>query len=214
MTLSIVLADDHTIVRDGLRALLEMQPDMRVVGVAATGRAAVQLVQQHQPSLILLDIAMPELNGIEAARQIADLYPETQIVMLSMHSTSEHVYQALQAGARGYLMKESAGAEVVAAVRAVCAGQRYLSQKIADTVVDEYIRHRQATSPLESLSAREREILQLIVEGQSSAAVGAALALSPKTVETYRTRLMHKLGVSDLPALVKFAVQHGLTPVQ
>lgn len=213
MTLSIVLADDHALVRDGLRALLETNSDMTVVAVAANGREAVRLAQQHQPRVIILDIAMPELNGIDAARQISDLCPETHIIMLSMHSTSEHVYQALQAGARGYLMKESAGAEVALAVRAVCQGQRYLSQKIADSVVDEYIRQRQAVSPLETLTAREREILQLIAEGQSSAEIATILVLSPKTVDTYRARLMHKLSLSDIPALIRFAVQHGLTPL-
>lgn len=213
MTISIVLADDHALVRDGLRALLEAHADLQVVAVAATGREAVRLAQHHHPAVIILDIAMPDLNGIEAARHIADACPDTQIIVLSMHSSSEHIYQALQAGARGYLMKESAGAEVATAVRAVYAGQRYLSQKIADTVMDDYMRQRQTASPLESLTPREREILQLIVEGRSSVEVGAALALSPKTVETYRARLMHKLNISDLPTLVKFAVQHGLTPL-
>jgi DNA-binding NarL/FixJ family response regulator len=134
-----------------------------------------------------------------------------------MHSTTEHIFRALQAGARGYLLKESAGIEVVKAVRSVHAGHRYLSQKISDTLVDDYVRQRQAAepkSPLASLSPREREVLQLVVEGKSSIEIADALSLSVKTVETYRSRLMYKLDISDLPGLVKFAIQHGLTPLE
>jgi len=215
--ISVFLADDHAVVRDGLRFLLEAQPDIRVVGDAANGRDAVRQVAQLCPDVVVMDIAMPELSGIEAARRIREVCPSTQVVILSVHSTAEHIFQALQAGARGYLLKESAGVEVINAVRAVRAGRRYLSQKISDKVIDDYVHQREAAaarSPLARLSPREREILQLVVEGKSSAEIAAILFLSPKTVETYRSRLMQKLGISDLPGLVKFAIQHGLTPLE
>jgi DNA-binding NarL/FixJ family response regulator len=216
MSISVFLADDHAVVRDGLRALLEAQPDMRVIGDAANGRETARQVARLCPDVVVLDIAMPELNGIEAAREIGQVSPATQVIILSMHSTTEHVFQALQAGARGYLLKESAGMEVVNAVRAVHAGQRYLSQKISDSMIDDYIRQRQAaqSSPLACLSPRERQVLQLVAEGKSSAEIADILSLSLKTVETYRSRLMHKLGISDLPGLVRFAIQHGLTPLE
>jgi len=213
MNISVLLADDHAIVRDGLRLLLEAQPDIRVVGDADDGREAVRQTLQLCPDVAIIDIAMPNLNGIEAARQIHEACPCVQVIVLSMHSTSEHIFQALQAGARGYLLKESAGAEVVAAIRAVQAGRRYLSQKISNQAIDDYLRRREAaTGPLDRLSPREWEVLQLVVEGKSSAEIADMLCLSPKTVETYRSRLMRKLGLDNLPDLVKFAVQHGLTP--
>ncbi len=217
MTVTVFLADDHAVVRDGLRLLLETQPDIAVVGDAADGREALRKIQQLGPDIVLLDIAMPELNGIDAAYQITQLNPETKIIILSMHATTEHIFQALTAGARGYLLKESAGAEVVQAVRTVQTGQRYFSQKISDRLVDDYLLQRSTTpveSPLTRLTPREREILQLVVEGRSSAEIANILTLSQKTVETYRSRLMQKLEISDLPTLVKFAIQHGLTSLE
>jgi len=217
MSITVFLADDHGVVRDGLRVLLEAQPDIRVIGDAGDGRAAVRRVARLRPDVVVIDVAMPELNGIEAAREIGYVCPSAQIIILSMHSTSEHVFRALQAGARGYLLKESAGIEVVNAVRAVQAGHRYLSQKISDRLVDDYVRQRQAggaESPLARLSPRELEVLQLVVEGRSSTEIAGMLFLSVKTVETYRSRLMRKLGIGDLPGLVKFAIQHGLTPLE
>ena len=217
MSITVFLADDHAVVRDGLRVLLEAQPDIRVIGDAADGRETVRRVTRLCPDVVVLDIAMPELNGIEAAREIAQVCPSTQVIILSMHSTMLHIFRALQAGARGYLLKESAGIEVVNAVRAVHAGRRYLSQKISDSLIDDYVHQRQAAeaqSPLARLSPRERQVLQLVVEGKSSAEIAGTLSLSLKTVETYRSRLMHKLGISDLPGLVKFAIQHGLTPLE
>ena len=211
MTIRVLLADDHAVVRDGLHLLLEGQPTIRVIGEASNGREVIGLAQHLQPDVIVMDIAMPELNGIEAARQIRAACPSTRIIILSMHSTSEHVFRALQAGATGYLLKESAGAEVVDAVRAVHAGRRYLSQKLIETGIYHVFDQRGIESPLDRLSAREREVLQLTVEGKSSVEIAALLSLSSKTVETYRSRLMHKLGLSDLPGLVKFAIQHGLT---
>lgn len=216
MTISVVLADDHAVVRDGLKSLLNAQADMRVVGEATNGQEAVREVARLRPAVAVLDVSMPELNGIEVTRRIQGASPATRVVILSMHATGEHIFQALRAGAVGYLLKESAGAEVVSAVRAVHGGRRYLSQRISDTVVDTFLRHGgadHAESPLARLSAREREVLQLVVEGHSSAQIAQRLLLSPNTVDTYRSRLMEKLGVDNLPGLVKFAIQHGLTPL-
>jgi DNA-binding NarL/FixJ family response regulator len=209
MTIRVFLADDHAVVRDGLRLLLESQPDITVVGDAANGRQAVQQAQILNPDVLIIDIAMPDLNGIEVTRQIRAHCPTSQVVVLSMHSTEEYAVRAFHAGALGYVLKESVGMDVIDAVRAAYAGRRYISQKIA--AIERYISGQlRFVSPLASLSEREREVLQLIVEGKSSALIGAVLALSPKTVETYRCRLMHKLGLDDLPSLVKFAIKHGL----
>ena len=159
-----------------------------------------------------MDIVMPEVDGIEATRLVRRSSPLTQVVILSMYSTTEHIFRALQAGAQGYLLKESAGSELVAAVRSVHAGRRYLSQKITETVVVDYMREHQPTDPLSKLSNRERQILQLVAEGKSTANIAGALSLSPKTVDTYRSRLMQKLEIDSMAGLVKFAIACGLTP--
>ena len=216
MPIRVFLADDHGVVREGLRAMLEVQDDITVVGEAANGREAVRLTQKLDPDVVLMDIAMPELNGIEAANQIRENCSSTRVVILSMHASSEHIYRALQAGALGYILKESAGNEVANAVRVVHSGRRYLSQQIAEMLITDYVHQRQTTpsrSPLERLSPREKEILQLVVEGKSSAEIADIIYVSKKTVETYRSRLMKKLDISDLPSLVRFAIQHGLTPL-
>ncbi|MBP7692785.1 MAG: response regulator transcription factor [Anaerolineales bacterium] len=214
MIIRVFLADDHAVMRDGLRALLETAPDLRVVGDAADGRAAVRRVLELKPDVAILDVSMPGLNGVEAARQITEAGGETRVIMLSMHSAAEYVFRALQAGARGYLLKDSAGALVAEAVRTVHAGRRYLSPVISETVIDDYVRRHVAHDPLGALTPREREVLQLVVEGKSSVEVGEVLSLSPKTVETYRSRLMEKLGIDNLPSLVKFALQHGLISLE
>jgi DNA-binding NarL/FixJ family response regulator len=214
MPIKVFLADDHAVVRDGLRFILGTQADMEVVGEAATGRQAVEQVIQTKPDVVVMDIAMPELNGIEATREILRSCPSTHVVILSMHSTREHISRAFQAGALGYILKESADEEVVIASRAVHAGRRYLCQSLTETVVDEFVLRKDTDaikSPLDRLSSREVEILQLVVEGKTSANIASILFISPKTVETYRSRLMEKLGVSNLPELVKFAIEHGLT---
>lgn len=214
MSVTVFLADDHAVVRDGLKLLLGSQQDITVSGEASNGRDAVKMIAKLRPDVAVLDIAMPGLNGIEAAARIREAAPATRIIILSMHATSEHVFRALRAGASGYLLKESAGAEVVKAVRSVHAGRRYFSEKIADMVAAPELRLGKAAggkSPLERLSDREREVLQLVVEGKSSAEIAETVNLSPKTVETYRSRLMQKLGVHDVAGLVKFAVLHGLT---
>jgi len=212
--IKVLLVDDHSVVRDGLRVLLEAEGDIAVVGGAANGLEAVRKVRELHPDVVVMDLAMPELNGTEATAQIHDISPEVEVLVLSMHSTAEHILRAFQAGAQGYVLKESAGPEVVAAVRAVHAGRRYLSQKIAGTVVDDYIRERRAATPLDTLSRRERQILQLVAEGKSTAETAKALFLSPKTVDTYRSRMMHKLGIDNFAALVRFAIQHGVSPLE
>jgi len=211
MKITVLLADDHAVVRDGLRVLLQQSADIRVVGEAADGREAVQLAQELKPDVVIMDITMRELNGVEAARLLRELCPAIRVVMLSMHSSSEHVFRALEAGASGFVVKESAGEEVAAAVRAAHAGQRYLSRVIAGLEPTLQSRSGRA-SPLDSLSARERDVLQLVVEGRTSAEIAATVSLSPKTIETYRVRLMKKLRVNSVAELVKFAIEHGLTP--
>ena len=213
MTISVFLADDHRVLRDGLRVLLEAQDDIEVVGEAENGNKAIEGIRNIKPNVVVMDITMPELNGIDAAQVIHETSPEIGIVILSIHSDSEHIFRALQAGAQGYLLKESAGSEVVSAVRAVHLGRRYLSPSIRDTITEIYLQKRQIQSPLELLSMREREVLQLTVEGNSSASIAEKLDLSSKTIETYRSRLMGKLNVHDLPELVRFAIKHGITPI-
>lgn len=217
MAIKVFLADDHAVVRDGLRLLLESHRDISVVGEAADGRQAVLRAKDLCPDVVLMDIAMPELNGIDATKQIIKFCPSAKIIILSMHASKEHIFQAFKAGARGYLLKESAGSEVVSAVRSVHAGRRYLCQRISETMIDDYIHQRETAavqSPVERLSSREREILQLVVEGKTSVQIAQMLSLSPKSVETYRSRIMDKLNIRDIPGLVKFAIQHGLTTVK
>lgn len=212
MSIHLLLADDHGVLRDGLRFLLEAQPNLQVIGEAANGRQAVQQAAQLRPDIVVMDIGMPELNGIEATRQIQQTCPNTQVIILSMHSMAEHVQRAFQAGARGYVLKEAIGAELVDAINTVYLGQRYLSPKIADITLADLAADYH--DPLRQLSAREREVLQLVVEGQSSAEIASRLFLSPKTVETYRVRIMQKLNRHDLPSLIRFAIQHGLSPLE
>lgn len=207
----VLLADDHAMMRDGLRALLSVNSDMEVVAEASTGNEAVRLATEFKPDVVVLDIAMPDLNGTEAARMICAKLPLTRIVMLSMHANSEHVHRALEAGASAYVLKESAAAEVITAIRTVVADGRYFSPTLMGVARDGL--HRKAhVSPLDSLSARERQVLQLVAEGRSSAEIAELVHLSPKTVETYRSRLMAKLDCKSLAALIKFAVEHGITP--
>jgi len=210
----IYIADDHTIVRDGLAIMLQVHSDIKVVGSGSDGRQAVKEVVSLLPDIVIMDIAMPNLNGIEATLLLKDVVPNVKTIMLSMYATKEHIFRALQAGARGYLLKNSAGSELVNAIRIVQSGQRYLSQKISDAVVDDYLLESRSAGPLDALSTREREVLQLVAEGHSSVQVAAMLSLSPKSIETYRSRLMQKIGVSDLPSLVKFSIHHGLISLE
>lgn len=214
MTTTIFLADDHAVVRDGLRLMLETEPDFRVIGEAGTGRAVIRQITNHCPDVIIMDIAMPELNGIDATRQVCQICPGTKVIILSMHISSSHVHRALHAGAHGYVLKSSVGAELINAIKTVLSGYRHLSQKVSEQVIDNYIsRDRLDTihNPLDQLSPREREILQLVVESKSSAEIANLLHISPSSVDTYRSRLMQKLDIHNLPELVKFAIQYGLT---
>ena len=214
MPISVILVDDHEVVRDGLRHLIELQPDLRFLGGFGDGGSAVRFAASAHPDVAIVDIAMPRMNGIEVTRQIHDIWPETEILILSMHADPEFIYQAFRAGARGYVIKESAGGEVVSAVRALRTGKRYLSQKIDGDELERYLRKRGEDNPIERLSARERQVLQLIVEGRTSAEVAERLSLSPKSVDTYRSRMMKKLEIEDLASLVKFAIRHGITSLQ
>ena len=214
MSITVFLVDYHTIVRDGLRYLLEAQKNIRVVGEAPDGREAIRKVKRLRPDIVIMDILMAGLNGIEAAGQICRECPATRVIMLSMQSSSESIVRALKAGASGYLLKESAGRELVNAIHEVHAGRRYLSPKVSEQVIGACLnRAEEMRDPLATLSRREREVLQLVVEGRTSAEIADTLFLSVKTVETYRSRLMQKLGIRDIPALIKFAIQHGLTPL-
>ena len=214
MSIAVLLADDHAIVRDGLKTLLEAQADLRVVGEAANGRDAVAAAAQFKPDVVVMDISMPEMNGVEAARRIRAAREATRVIMLSMHGNAEHVYRALEAGATGYVLKESAGSELVTAIRAVHAGRRYLTEAVNELVIAGYLGEKRAASPLESLSKRERDILQHIVDGRNNRETSELLHISIKTVETYRSRMMQKLGIKDVTGLVKFAISHGLTQVK
>lgn len=210
----VLLADDHGVLRDGLRSVLEAQPDITVIGEAANGQDAVRLVAELKPDVAIFDIMMPELNGIEAARRVRRQQPSVEVIILSMHMADDHVLGALRAGARGYVLKEAASEEVIEAVQAVRAGRRYVSSQILDIIDTVLLQEQPAPDPLTGLTAREREILQLLVEGKTNAEIGQLLSLSAKTVHTYRYRLMEKLDIRDLAGLVKFAIRHGLISLE
>jgi DNA-binding NarL/FixJ family response regulator len=206
----VLLADDHAVVRYGLRALLEMS-GAEVVGEAGEGREMLRLARELQPDVAIVDVTMPGLNGIDAAELLREQCPGTRIVMLSMHTSGEHVHRAFAAGASAYLLKGSASGEILLAIEAVMAGRQYLCRELAP-VNRADLPGSGKSSPLDSLSVRERQVLQLVVEGHSSSQIATLVHLSSKSIDTYRSRLMKKLGVADVPALVKFAVRHGLTP--
>jgi RNA polymerase sigma factor (sigma-70 family) len=217
LKIRVLVADDHAIIREGLRVMLGNQPDMEVIGTASNGNETIQFVDQNEPDVVVIDISMPELNGIETISRMLPDHPNIKIIVLSIHETKPYVYRTLKAGARGYLIKETAGLEVVDAVRAVQRGERYLSQRIADLLTDISFRQLETSmevSPLDALSPREREILQLVAEGRTSQEIGERLSISSKTVDTYRSRLMHKIGVGDVAGLVKFAIQHGVISLE
>jgi len=217
MSITVFLAEDHRMVREGFRLLIETQSDIKVIGEAGNGRDAVRQVAKLMPDVVLMDIEMPELNGIEATRQIVEACPSTQVIILSMYSTSQHISRAFNAGARGYILKESAGEDVTKAIRTVHGGKIFLCNEISEVVVSQYIKDNKLDDvgdPIARLSSREREILQLLVEGKSNTKIADLLFLSPKTIETYKSHLMQKLGIGDLPTLVKFAIQHGITSIK
>ena len=210
MRITVFIADDHTLVREGLRSLLAVHANIDVVGTAANGREAVREVQRLRPHVALMDISMPVMCGLEATRQLTERCPMTKVVILSMHASLEHTHQAVRAGAAGYVLKESAAEEVAAAIQAVHVGRRFVSPKIAERFQARF----DADSPVDTLSRREREILQLVAEGQSSAKIASLISISRKSVDTYRSRLMHKLGMRGLCDMVKFAIRNGLTSAE
>ncbi len=209
----IVLADDHKLMRSGLRVLLEQQPDFTVVGEASDGREAVAIVASQRPDVLVMDIGMPGLNGIEAAAQITHTHPEIAIVMLSMHSDESYVLRALKSGARGYLLKDSAEVELIKAVHSVAEGKSFFSPAVSKVLLDDYVRKlkRSGTEdPYDLLTPREREILQLVAEGKSNKDVAQLFNLSVYTVETHRSNIMAKLNLHGVPELILYAVRKGI----
>ena len=209
----IVLADDHTIMRHGLRLVLERQPDFAVVGEASNGREAVDVIVRENPDVAVMDIAMPLLNGIEAAKKITEERLKTAVVILSMHSDESYILRALRAGARGYLLKDSAENDLIQAIRAVCAGKAFFSPAVSRVLADDYLRQIQqqgVEDPYELLTARERELLQLIVELKSTKDIAGLLGVSPRTIDTHRGNLMQKLNVHSIPELILYAMRKGV----
>ena len=209
----IVLADDHKLMRGGLRVLLEQQQDFAVVGEASDGREAVALVSSQKPDVLVMDIGMPNLNGIEAAAQITQSHPEISVVMLSMHSDESYVLRALKAGAKGYLLKDSAETDLIRAVHSVAEGKSFFSPAVSKVLLDDYVRKlkRSGTEdPYDLLTPREREVLQLVAEGKSNKDVAQLLNLSVYTVETHRSNIMEKLNLHGVPELILYAVRKGI----
>jgi DNA-binding NarL/FixJ family response regulator len=214
MTIRVLIADDHKVVADGLAHLLRAHEGIEVVGTARSGREAVRRVADLDPDVVLMDSNMADLNGIEATRQLRERGARAHVIMLSVHAEPPHVVRALRAGATGYVPKSSAGTDVIQAIEAVIAGKRYLHPSIAQEVLDQLVEKEAAEDPLARLSSRERQVLQLIAEGKGASEIAAALSLSVRTVETYRARMLEKLEIHDVPALVKFAIRHGLTSLE
>jgi two-component system, NarL family, response regulator NreC len=206
--LRILLADDHAVVRQGFRRILEAQPDMEIVGEAGNGREALEQAAKLSPDLVVMDVAMPELNGIEATRRLKDESPRARVLALSMHKDAVYVREILRAGAAGYLLKDAIDADLVAAVRAVAAGEGYLSPGVANAVLTDYRQH--VTDPIDLLSSREREVLQLIAEGKTNKEIASLLNLSVYTVDAHRGRIMEKLNLHSTGELVRFALRKGL----
>ena len=204
----ILLADDHPVVRRGFQMILAEQSDMEIVGEAGNGREALELAAKLKPDVVVMDVAMPELNGIEATRRMAENAPHARVLALSMHKDSVYVRETLRAGARGYLLKDSVAADLVSAVRAVAAGEGYLSPAVSDAVLDDYRRH--VTNPIDLLTRREREVLQMLAEGKTNKEIAGVLNLSVYTVDAHRGRIMEKLNVHSINELVRFAVRNGL----
>ena len=216
MMIKIIVADDHKIVRQGLRTLLAAEPDMEVVAEADNGRATLRLVQELKPQVVIMDISMPGLNGIEATRQILFESPEVKVVALSMHSDSLFVLNMLKAGASGYLLKDCALEELVKAIRTVVAQKTYLSPGVSDIVIKDFVSSWSATSSsaFAVLTAREREVLQLMAEGKSTTQIADSLCVSAKTVEAHRKQIMDKLGIHSVAELTKYAIRQGLTSLE
>jgi len=215
MSTRILLAEDHTIVREGLCSLIENQPDIEVVGEAEDGQTAIELVRELLPDVVIMDITMPNLNGVEATRHITSEFPQVKVIALSIHSNRRFVADMLEAGAKGYILKECLFDELVQAIQAVIAGNGYLSSRITGIVVEDYVKRLAtvADSPLLTLTSREREVLQLVAEGKSTKQIALDLHVSTKTVEANRRQIMEKLDIHSIAELTKYAVREGLTPL-
>jgi DNA-binding NarL/FixJ family response regulator len=213
---SVVLADDHHVVRKGFRALLEAEGDLDVIGEEADGLKVVELVDRLRPTVLLLDVQMPGLNGLEITRQLAQRGLKTRVVILSMHANEAFILGALRHGAAGYVPKDASPAEVIEAVREVSAGRRYLSRGLSERAIEAYAQKAQAasTDPYESLTTREREVLQLAAESSSTTEIAARLGISPRTVETHRENLMRKLGLQSQTDLIRYALRRGILPME
>ena len=210
-SIRVLLADDHSLFRAGVQALLTHIDGVEVVGEADTGRKALEMIKSCTPDVVLMDIAMPEMNGLETAARISKEYPKVRVIMLSMHAGEEYVMQALRAGASGYLLKDAATSELELAVRAVARGETYLTPTISKRVIDDYLMRTTGThGPIDQLTKRQREILQLIAKGYTSKEMAQMLNLSPKTIETHRTQLMKQLDIHDVAGLVRYAIRVGL----
>ena len=216
MSIKVLLVDDHAIIREGLRSLLKKQPEMEVIADTGDGRKAIELVRELLPNIVIMDITMPGLNGIEATRQIIAEFPDVKVIALSIHSKRRYVADMLSAGATGYILKECLFDELVQAIKAVAAGGRYLSPRITDVVVSDYVKRLSATaySPFEALKTREREVLQLVAEGKSTKQIALDLHVSTKTIEANRRQIMEKLNIHSVAELTKYAVREGLTTLE
>jgi DNA-binding NarL/FixJ family response regulator len=211
----VLLADDHVLVRAGIRTLLEKIPNVKVIGEATSGREALEMVKTKTPDLVLMDIAMANLNGLEALSRITKDFPSVKVMILSAHANEEYVIRALRSGAAGYLLKDAATAELELAISSVREGKTYLSPSISRAVIDSYLeRMGDVVSPLEQLTSRQREILQLIAEGKNTKEVASNLEISVKTVESHRLQLMERLRIHDVPGLVRFAIRTGLVSAE
>jgi DNA-binding NarL/FixJ family response regulator len=209
-TISILLVDDHGIVREGLSILIERESGLKVVGSVPSGREAIDAAVRLKPDLVIMDLVLRDMNGIDAMQRVIQLVPQTQVIILSASHNTEHVYRALRAGARGYVVKNAMGAELVQGIVTVMAGKQFLSPSITPLLIDGMLSNALRKSPMERLSARERQVLHRIVAGSTSADIAANLSLSPKTIDTYRGRLMAKLGVGNKSALIRFAIEHEM----
>jgi DNA-binding NarL/FixJ family response regulator len=216
MSVKVLLVDDHAILREGLRSLIEKQPDIEVVADVDDGRRAIELVRELSPDVVIMDVTMPRLGGIEATRQITGEFPAVKVIALSIHSRRPFVADMLQAGAAGYILKECLFDELVQAIRAVSEGGRYLSPRITDVVVDDYVKRLSSgdESPLRSLTGREREVLQLVAEGKSTKEISMELHVSTKTIEANRRQIMEKLDIQSVAELTKYAIREGLTSLE
>ncbi|MBI3330371.1 MAG: response regulator transcription factor [Nitrospinae bacterium] len=211
----VILAEDHTLVRAGIRALLENLAGIEVVGEAGDGYEALRLIALHQPDVVVMDIGMPKLNGLEATARVARDYPKTRVIILSMHLNEEYVLRALHAGAAGYLLKDAGTAELELALKAVAGGDTYLSPPVSKRVISSYVRRvERLVDPLERLTPRQREILQLIAEGHTAKNIAQLLNVSQNTVETHRAQLMERLDIHDVAGLVRYAMRRGLVTLE